>query len=199
MLQNSGCKGAEDAPFEPARQQAMSVLRALIGRLGDAINASSGGLTKGGEPMRLRAALAFLAAGLPAGVAPAEPEALLQDGAYEVRVRLELPNLERWATTKTTTVCLPYRSGTNAPLPILSSNNPLAECPASNVERDGSMLRFDIVCEGRGAAWARAVYTLGPGGFEGRIAMVMGGKNMTMAEVQSGRRVGGCDPPGTPG
>ena len=28
--------------------------------------------------------------------------------------------------------------------------------------------------------------------------MVMGGKNMTMTEVQSGRRIGSCDPPGTP-
>jgi hypothetical protein len=38
-----------------------------------------------------------------------------------------------------------------------------------------------------------------PGAFEGRIAMVMGGKNMTMTEVQSGRRVGGCDLSSPPG
>jgi hypothetical protein len=58
------------------------------------------------------------------------------------------------------------------------------------------VLRFDILCEGRGAAWASAVYRLMPDAFEGRIAMVMGGKNMTMTEVQSGRRIGACDPPG---
>jgi hypothetical protein len=28
--------------------------------------------------------------------------------------------------------------------------------------------------------------------------MVMGGKNMTMSEVQVGRRLGGCDPTGAP-
>jgi len=27
---------------------------------------------------------------------------------------------------------------------------------------------------------------------------VMGGKNMTMTEVQTGRRVGSCDPPAAP-
>ena len=81
---------------------------------------------------------------------------------------------------------------------MLSGNNPLARCPASNVRRDGAILRFDILCEGRGVAWARAVYTLEPGAFEGRIAMVMGGKNMTMTEVQTGRRIGPCAPPSTP-
>lgn len=144
-------------------------------------------------------AFALIAAGILAAFAQAEPtESLLQDGAYEVRVRLELPNVLSWtAAGSTTTICLPY-GGTNGALPVLSSNNPLAACPASNLQRDGAMLRFDIFCEGRGAAWARAVYKLMPDAFEGRIAMVMGGKNMTMTEVQSGRRIGGCVSPGSP-
>jgi Protein of unknown function (DUF3617) len=150
--------------------------------------------------MRGRAASAVLAAAVASGAVQAEQgAALLQDGAYEVRVRLELPNVLSWsAAASTTTVCLPY-GGTNGALPVLSSNNPLAKCPASNVQRDGATLRFDIVCEGRGAARAQAVYELMPGAFEGRIAMVMGGKNMTMTEVQTGRRIGSCDlstPPG---
>jgi hypothetical protein len=149
--------------------------------------------------MRVRAASALLAAAVASGAVQAEQgAALLQDGAYEVRVRLELPNVLSWsATASTTTICLPY-GGTNGALPVLSSNNPLANCPASNVQRDGATLRFDIFCEGRSAARARAVYELMPGAFEGRIAMVMGGKNMTMTEVQTGRRIGSCDPPDAP-
>jgi hypothetical protein len=81
---------------------------------------------------------------------------------------------------------------------VLSANNPLASCPAQNVEREGAELRFDIRCAGRGAAWAHAVYTLRLAAFEGLIAMVMGGKNMTMTEVQKGRRVGPCDPAAPP-
>ena len=148
--------------------------------------------------MLFRVAFAF-AAGMLAGAAQAEPKKTLPEaGAYEVRVRLELPNVQHRAATSVT-ICFPHAGGSNgAPFPVLSGNNPLARCPAGNVRQDGAVLRFDIRCEGRGAASARAVYTLKPGAFEGRIAMVMGGKNMTMTEVQSGRRVGGCDPASAP-
>jgi Protein of unknown function (DUF3617) len=146
--------------------------------------------------MPARTALAFLAIIL---AGPVQSEALLEDGAYEVRVHLELPNVLSWSATRsTTTICLPYENENRAPFPVLSRNNPLATCPARNLQQDGATLRFDILCEGRGAAWASAVYELMPAAFEGRIAMVMGGKNMTMTEVQSGRRVGGCDAPGAP-
>lgn len=134
-----------------------------------------------------------LVAGL-AGVVAADPAAtLLQGGSYEVRVRLELPNV-RWTADRTAIICVAdAEAGRVAPLTVLSANNPLARCPAANVEQHGATLSFDILCEGRDAARARAVYELEPDAFEGRIAMVMGGKNMTMTEVQSGRRVGRCD------
>lgn len=136
-----------------------------------------------------------LLAGMLAGAAQAGPNApLLRDGAYAVEVRLELPNVLSRGPDGIATICLPYAA--NGALPVLSANNPLASCAADNVSRDGARLRFDIRCEGRGAARAHAVYTLMPDAFEGRIAMVMGGKNMTMTEVQSGRRIGDCAPPG---
>jgi Protein of unknown function (DUF3617) len=146
--------------------------------------------------MLFRVAVAFVLVGLPTGLALSGPKGSLpQAGAYEVRVRLEMPNVQHRAAS-TATICIPYADGTNgAPFPVLSGNNPLAKCPASNVRRDGAVLRFEILCEGRGAARAQAVYTLEPGAFEGRIAMVMGGKNMTMTEVQIGRRIGPCVPP----
>lgn len=142
-----------------------------------------------------RAASTIALLGILAGVAQADQTAaLVQGGSYEVKYRLELPHVEEWAVDRTTTICLPNTGATSsAPLPVLSGNNPLAKCPARNVQREGATLRFDILCEGRNAAKARAVYTLQPGGFKGRIAMVMGGKNMTMTEVQVGRRVGSCE------
>jgi Protein of unknown function (DUF3617) len=147
-----------------------------------------------------RATAATIFVGILAGTAQAEQQAiLLRDGSYEVQVRLELPNVENWAATRTTTICVPYVGGTsNVPLPVLSVNNPFANCPAKNIQRSGASLSFDIVCEGRDAAKARATYTLMPGAFKGRIAMVMGGKNMTMREVQVGRRLGSCDSAGAP-
>jgi len=118
---------------------------------------------------------------------------LLQDGSYQIAFRLELPHLERWAVDKETTACVSELTGLPSALPpILSDNNPFAGCAARNVHQDESSLTFDIVCAGRDAAKAKATYRLAPGGFHARISMTMGAKNMTMTEVQTGRRIGSC-------
>jgi hypothetical protein len=118
---------------------------------------------------------------------------LLQDGSYEIAFRLELPHLERWAVDKETAACVSEPNEQPRALPpILSDNNPFAGCAAKNVHQDESSLTFDIVCGGRDAARAKATYTLAPGGFHARISMTMGAKNMTMTEVQTGRRIGSC-------
>jgi hypothetical protein len=117
----------------------------------------------------------------------------LPRGSYELTTRLELPHLERWAIDKTTTICLPDRAAARRiPIPILSANNPYAACAAANLVIDNGRLEYDVVCPGRDAAKAHAVYSLGADSFAGRVAMVMGGKNMTMTEVQRARRVGDC-------
>ena len=110
----------------------------------------------------------------------AEPRSLTA-GSYEITARLELPHLERWGVDKTTIICLPDSlSPGNIPVPVVSTNNPFAK------------LEYDIVCHERGAARGHAVYQLSSNAFTGRIAMVMGGKNMTMTEVQHARRTGEC-------
>ena len=130
---------------------------------------------------------------VPGGAARADAAALLQAGAYEVSVRLELPHLEDAGATRTVTICVSTEgaAGTHG-LVVLSENNPLTRCPATNARQQGDTLTFDIVCPGGNAAVASARYVLGPDTFQGRIAMKMGGKNMTMTETQSGRRVGTC-------
>jgi Protein of unknown function (DUF3617) len=115
-------------------------------------------------------------------------------GLYEITFRLELPHLERWARDQTTTACIAApRAPGDSPLPVLSGTNAFAKCSARNVRRNGPSLEYDIACAGRDAPRAKAIYTLTAGHFRGRIAMVMGAKNMTMTEVQTGRRVGSCD------
>jgi len=143
--------------------------------------------------LRLVSSLVFLSA---SGifVAAEEPAPPLQGGFYEITYRLELPHVERWAIDKTTTVCLPGTKGSVlAALPVLSDNNPFGECTAVNIQQDGPSLGYDIKCQGRDAAKAHAAYTVSSGDFKGRVAMVMGAKNMTMTEVQAGHRVGSCD------
>ena len=46
----------------------------------------------------------------------------------------------------------------------------------------------------RGSARGHALYELSTDAFTGRIAMVMGAKNMTMTEVQHAHRIGECSP-----
>lgn len=123
----------------------------------------------------------------------------LQGGAYEVEVRLELPHIEDRIARKTATVCIAdgASDGTSG-LAVLSDNNPLADCPARNVRAGAVWLSFEIVCAGGNAATASAAYMLAADRFEGRIAMKMGGKNMTITETQVGRRIGPCQPPGAP-
>ena len=131
----------------------------------------------------------------------AQPQAMRADslsplsGSYEVTARLELPHLERWGVDKTTIICLSNSRKPDAiPVPVVSANNPFAKCSANNMVADGSKLEYDIVCPERGAASGHAVYELSPNEFTGRIAMVMGAKNMTMTEVQRARRIGECSP-----
>jgi hypothetical protein len=124
-------------------------------------------------------------------------EASLPVGSYAITTRLELPHLERWAIDKTTTICLSgHAAGGQMPIPILSANNPYATCAVANLVIDHGKLEYDVLCSGRGSAKAHATYSLAADHFAGRVAMVMGGKNMTMTEVQRAQRVGDCSSPG---
>lgn len=123
------------------------------------------------------------------GPAPAD-EAAPRAGTYSVEMRLDLPHLEGRTAMQRHVVCL---GPSPAALPVLSANNPLASCPAVDLRRDGDVLTFDIVCPGSNAARAHARFIVRQQGFRGRIAMTMGGKNMTMTESQVGRRIGTCD------
>ena len=144
--------------------------------------------------MFMRLASACLLAGMSAGLTAPEHSEVNLSGAYDVTYSLELPHLERWAIAKTARVRL--CDGVDAErmiVPIFSPNTPFSACRVRNLRRDGVSLVYDILCEGRDAARARAMYTVTADGFEGRVTMVLGAKNMTMTEVQTGRRVGGCD------
>jgi hypothetical protein len=123
-------------------------------------------------------------------------ETALPAGSYAITTRLEVPHLERWAIDKTTTVCLSGQATDGRmPIPVLSDNSPYAACGAANLVIDHGRLEYDVLCPGRGSAKAHAAYSLATDGFAGRVAMVLGGKNMTMTEVQHARRLGDCRSP----
>ena len=122
----------------------------------------------------------------------------LMPGAYEVKIGLLLANLPNPVTNKAAMICIGDGKGNAGGLRVLSDNNPLTVCPISNVHRDSGVLTFDIICPGINTAIASARYVIAQQSFEGRIAMKMGGKNMTMTEYQEGHRIGDCDAAGPP-
>jgi hypothetical protein len=143
---------------------------------------------------QIRALFILLAALLLPGDFAGAGSATLPDGAYEVVSRLELPHVERWAIDQITNICITAaRRAEGVPIPVLSANNPFAECAAANFVADGASIEYDIVCPGRASAKAHASYRLEQPGFTGRVAMVMAAKNMTMTEIVRARRVGDCE------
>src|SRR6516165_7855871 len=144
----------------------------------------------------LRALSMAMVLGMAVQVQPAYAQGRLpQGGSYELTARLELPHLERWAVDKTTVICLPpFLNDDKLPIPIVSANNPFTKCSVANLMTQTPKLEYDIVCPGRGAAKGHAIYILSDDTFAGRVAMVLGAKNMTMTEVQQGRRIGNCNP-----
>src|SRR5260370_38065350 len=82
---------------------------------------------KGGMMVPQAVSTTILVGLLAGGVQADQVETPLQGGAYQITVRVELPNVENWAAQKTTTNGLPIAGGTrNDPFPVLSDNNPLA-------------------------------------------------------------------------
>jgi hypothetical protein len=121
-------------------------------------------------------------------------DAWLKDGVYEMVTRLELPHLERYAIDSAHRVCFAGGWAAGAiPAPVESGNNPFVSCAASHIEFGAKTIEYDIACPGRDSARAHASYRATDDGFVGRVAMVMGGKNMTMTEVVRARRLGACN------
>jgi hypothetical protein len=135
-----------------------------------------------------------IAAVLGAGaLAAAKDAALLRPGEYRVTIRVDLPHIEDvGSATKVDSICVTAGDAAMRGLAALSDLNPLRKCPTSNVLQNGDTLSFDIVCPGNDAAVGIARYTMQADYFDGTITVKMGGKNMTMIERQSGRRIGDC-------
>lgn len=111
----------------------------------------------------------------------------IRPGLYAIEYRLEMPHLERYGIATHVERCT---DGTR--LPIISTRNTFETCDLQDRINDHDRLRYSLVCEGTSTARAFAEYKPAPGGFTGRIFVKMGGKNMTMTEVQSGTWLREC-------
>lgn len=72
------------------------------------------------------------------------------------------------------------------------SDNPLKRCDLVDYEASAATARYRIACAGPNRGSAVAVFQTAAAGYRGTIKMNMGGKNMTMSETQTGKRIGDC-------
>jgi hypothetical protein len=72
------------------------------------------------------------------------------------------------------------------------SNPTIAACPVVRRRREESRLEVEVACQPVNTGWASARFVLADAGYTGRIAVTMGGKNMTLTEVQRAERIGEC-------
>lgn len=124
--------------------------------------------------------------------APASAQDFVAPGMYEIVVTLELPNVLRAGEPVTVTECLWATDIWNATAFRVRSENPIRPCQIRGVRLDQDALSYRVACEQPNSPFADGLFVRTTAGFQGAIAINMGGKNMTLVERHSGRRLGEC-------
>ena len=115
----------------------------------------------------------------------------LPEGAYRVAVHVAIPNVETRDYDFETEIC--WRGAADPAMPLGPLGpGPLARCP-SHARDTAEGVTVATACEGANAGFATAAYRATPVGFSGEVAINLGGKNMTVSEVQRGTRTGSCE------
>jgi len=138
------------------------------------------------SPALIAAAIGAIAAGSAAAESPLLP------GLYEVEVRISLPNVQDVARPLLVTRCITPDDADSGRAFFVLSDNPLKRCNLVDFEAASGKASYRIECPGPNRGHAIASFELGKTAYRGTINMNMGGKNMTMAEVQAGKRAGDC-------
>ena len=139
----------------------------------------------------LRSATVAGAALIALGGAVSHGEGLPAAGRYRVEVTLEMPNVRGTYPLRTVERCLAPGAIEGAFLAIVSSPQ-IADCPVVHHRHRESRLEIEVACEPVNTGRASASFELGAAGYTGRIAVTMGGKNMTLTEIQRAERIGDC-------
>jgi hypothetical protein len=115
----------------------------------------------------------------------------LPEGAYRVLVHVAIPNVETRDYDFETEIC--WRGADDPAMPLGPLGpGPVARCP-SQARETAEGVTVSTVCEGPNAGFALATYRRTAQGFTGRADVNLGGKNMTLAELQRGTRTGDCE------
>jgi hypothetical protein len=137
----------------------------------------------------------LIAAGLLAALAATGCNAAgssLTPGLYQVEVRISLPTVGDVAAPLVVTRCLSPDDLKSGQAFFVLSDNPLKRCELVDYQATAGTAIYRIACAGPNRGSAVAVFDTKATTFRGTIKMNMGGKNMTMSEMQAGKRIGDC-------
>ena len=127
-----------------------------------------------------------------ATITPCAADSPLAPGLYEVEVRISLPNVQDVARPLLINRCITPDDLESGRAFFVLSDNPLKSCNLVDFEARSGKALYRIECPGPNRGSAFASFDVGKAAYRGTIKMNMGGKNMTMAESQAGKRVGDC-------
>ena len=141
--------------------------------------------------MRGTLLVAGFAALLAATTNAAEPA--LSPGLYRVEVRISLPNVQDVAAPLIVNRCIGFGELRSGQAFFVLSDNPLKACDLVDYEAKTDTAVYRIVCAGPNRGTAVGTFEISTTAYHGTIKMNMGGKNMTMSEVQIGTRIRECE------
>ena len=118
---------------------------------------------------------------------------VIEPGLYEISVSVQIPNVRVTNSDFVTRLCWRGTADNAMPLGPLGPG-PLRSCHAEARLMDERLI-VDTTCDGPNAGWAVSSYRPTAAGFSGTVDINMGGKNMTVQEVQRGVRIGDCVDP----
>ncbi len=142
--------------------------------------------------LRSAATAAFCALALFGAYETRAADLRLEPGHYQVEVLVSLPNVGTAAPPLTVTRCITPEDLQSGGAFFILSDNPLKRCALVDYLSSATVASYRIVCDGANRGSASAVFDVRERGYRGVIQMDMGGKNMTMAERQVGKRIGDC-------
>lgn len=117
---------------------------------------------------------------------------LVPPGLYEITVTQELPNVAKAGEPVKLQACLTNQLiGSGAAFHV-RTDNPLRQCPISDLRVNDDELFFRVNCPQPNAPKAKAKFINTKTGYDGAISIDMGGKNMTVTERHRAQRIGEC-------
>jgi hypothetical protein len=122
----------------------------------------------------------------------AQERALLEPGLYEVTVTLALPNVKEIPLLEKIERCITPATLRDGSAFGVLSENPAKSCNRLDYEMSDGSATFRVDCLRPNSASGKGVFELHRRDYRGTISLQMGGKNMTMSELQSAHRIGEC-------